>query len=61
MIIERYITNDEEERIYTRYRDVDGSLVEEHHDFRPYFYVLDDERLHQRLAQLFDARFFIHN
>lgn len=58
MIIERYITNDEEERIYTRYRDVDGSLVEEHHDFRPYFYVLDDERLHQRLAQLFDARFF---
>lgn len=58
MIVERYITNDEEERIFTRWRKPDGSLVEEHHDFAPYFYVLDDERLIERLTQMYDARFF---
>lgn len=58
MIVERYITNDEEERIFTRWRKPDGSFVEEHHDFKPYFYVLDDERLIERLTQMYDARFF---
>tara|TARA_R100000329_G_scaffold109690_3_gene90140 strand:- start:6222 stop:8519 length:2298 start_codon:yes stop_codon:yes gene_type:complete len=58
MIIERYITNDEEEKVFTRWRNANGEVVEEHHDFAPYFYVINDDDEIERLTRLYASRFF---